>query len=414
MLLWIRRLGPCAALLALVGGCGGGAPTFGEDEDDAASDADTDSDTDADGGPSFPEPCADLYDQDLLPTFEIEIAPAEWAALQSDCDALIKQYRPIVFHCGAEAVEAMVRLKGNWSWNCQKMQFVVSFNEADPDGRFHGLRKIVLDAPWYDPTLLHERLAFFFLERYGAPASCVNNARLLVNGEYYGVYANVERIDREYLERHFDDPSGNLYEAGVELKTNEDVGDATDSEEFWAAADLPTIDALVDLDQAVATWAGEAMLPDPDSYWAGVEINFYLYHHPARGFLFLPYDADISFAENIWPDAAYADPITYEHPGWLREPHLEIVLSDPLWCEQYVAALVEAREAYDVALLEDRLDAWAAQIAQAVADDPHKTFGQAEHDAALEALRLFFAKRAAFVDGWIDGPAASCPPTWPE
>ena len=37
----------------------------------------------------------------------------------------------------------------------------------------------------------------------GVPASCVNNARLVINGEFYGLYANIEFLDEELLERLF-------------------------------------------------------------------------------------------------------------------------------------------------------------------------------------------------------------------
>lgn len=154
-------------------------------------------------------------------------------------------------------------------------------------------------------------MAFDQLERGGAPSSCVNNARLVINGEYYGVYVNVERVDHEYLERHFDEPDGNLYQGGTELKTNEDVADTSDRDAYWAVTDLDQLDALVDLDQAVVAWANDAMLPNPDGYWAGVQINFYLYHHPTRGFLYLPYDEDYAFSHLSWNDGPYADPITF-------------------------------------------------------------------------------------------------------
>ncbi len=80
--------------------------------------------------------------------------------------------------------QAAVRLRGNpgFSWLGPKMQFVISFNEDDPDGRFMGLRKISLDASWYEPTLLRDRLAYTWLRSIGVPASCTNNAQLLING----------------------------------------------------------------------------------------------------------------------------------------------------------------------------------------------------------------------------------------
>mgnify|MGYP001569089835 CR=1 FL=1 len=58
-----------------------------------------------------------------------------------------------------------------------------------------------------------------------------------------------------------------------------------------------------------------------------------------------------------------------------------------------------------------QVDAWSQQIAQAVADDPNKTFSNAEHNAAVVSLKAFFATRAAFVDQWLaNGP--SCPVSW--
>jgi hypothetical protein len=400
----------------------------GDTTEDSPDDSGDDSPTEtAESGDSHPgdtaveevpgairaRPCAPLYDPDELQTFLLEIDEAEWGALRGDCRAGRQAYHPARFTWRDETVDAQVRLKGNWSWSCQKLQFIISFNEADPDARFHGLRKLVLDAPWYDASMLHERLAFFFLERHGAPASCVNHARLDINGEYYGLYANVERIDREYLERHFEDPSGYLYQAGRELKTHEDEPDIDTSriDAFWAARSVEALEEVVDMEAAILAWSGEAMLPDPDSYWAGVEINFYLYDDPKRGIVFLPYDADISFGENIWPGLESADPILWQHTGWLREEQYRVALSDPGWCEAYVARVAEAREAYDVALLQSKVDAWSEQIAAAAEEDPHRTWTLTEHRRSLTDLRSFLERRAAYVDTWL-AEGGHCPPAW--
>ena len=93
----------------------------------------------------------------------------------------------------------------------------------------------MFDAPWYDHTLLHERVAFPIFAELGLPYSCANNARVVINGDYYGLYANLERIDHEYLERNFEEPDGNLYQGGAELKTNEDVGDIADQQALASA-----------------------------------------------------------------------------------------------------------------------------------------------------------------------------------
>ena len=361
------------------------------------------------------EDCADLYDQDTLPTFELDFEPEDWASLNQACSAGSQAYHPVQFTWNDETVPAKVRLKGNWSWSCEKLQFVVSFNEDDPDGRFHGLRKIVLDAPWYDHTLLHERLAYPLFQAQGLPYSCANNARVNVNGAYYGLYANVERVDREYLERHFEDPDGNLYQGGVELKTNEDEGDTSRQEALAAATRLSEIEDLVNLDQAVSEWAVEALIPAMDNYWAGVEINYYLYDDPLRGFVYLPYDLDISFGDGaysdgslIWPNAVSADPIHYEHPGWKKEPVVQKVLADPDWCARFVEELAAARQVYVPEDIVAKVDVWDDQIRSSVDEDPNKTFSTARHDAAIEHLKGFVVDRADFVDDWLD-EGGHCP-----
>jgi CotH kinase protein len=379
-------------------------------EHDATLDAvvELDADVDAAVAPSWPKPCAPLYAPDTVPTFALTFTDAEWLGVQADCAARVQQYRPVQLTHDGNSVSAMARLKGNWTWNCDKLQLVVSFNEVNKDGRYQGLRKLVFDAPWYDRTLLHERLAFWFFETRGLPYSCVNNARLEINGAYYGAYVNVERLDKEYLQRHFEEDEGNLYQGGVELKTNETLNDQTDIEALRAATTPAEIDALMDLDQAVAEWATEAMLPALDNYWAGVEINYYIYNHPTRGFVYLPYDMDIVFGDAayddgalLWPDAAQADPLTYEHWEWKKEDLVKIVLSDPTWCAQFVDELVLARAAYSPETMSALVDDWGALIEQAVTDDPHKPFTLAEHQAALVDLNAFFATRAAFVDTWL-------------
>ena len=380
-----------------------------EDSDPGTTDTDVE---------SWPKSCDEIYDPDTLPEFDLTFTDDEWAGLRRDCQAGSQSYHPVTFTWNGESVDAEVRLKGNWSWSCDKYQFIVSFNEDDPKARWHGLRKIVLDAPWYDWTLLHERLAFPLFEARGLPYSCANNARLTINGEYYGVYANVERLDHEYLERNFEEPDGNLYQGGTELKTNEDINDTSDVEALQAATTVEEYETMIDLDEAVAEWATEAMIPAMDNYWAGVEINYYLYHHPTQGFLYLPYDLDISFGDAaysdgslVWPDAVNSDPITYEHYGWRKEVLFETVLADPYWCERFVEELELSRAAYDPDAMAADVDTWAAQIADSVEADTHKPFSTTGHHQSVSELKDFLVDRAAVVDAWL-AEGDHCPTRW--
>ena len=59
------------------------------------------------------------------------------------------------------------------------------------------------------------------------------------------------------------------------------------------------------MDEALAEWAGEAMIADEDGFWIGQQ-NFLLYDHPTRGWLWIPHDLDATID---W--VAEADPLYY-------------------------------------------------------------------------------------------------------
>src|SRR4029079_16865997 len=175
--------------------------------------------------------CSDLFDAATLVDYSFDISADEWAKIDYEFrnrDALkaagidYKPYHPIVFHYGGETVtEAMVRLKGDSSWvitvrddgDKAKMQFVVSFEEVNPAGKFHGVSKIVLDMPNSDPTFLQERLGFTpMAEIFGLPAPCANSARVTINGQYYGLYVNDEHVGGGYISRRVPErPAGSLW-----------------------------------------------------------------------------------------------------------------------------------------------------------------------------------------------------------
>jgi len=77
------------------------------------------------------------------------------------------------------------------------------------------------------------------------------------------------------------------------------------------------------------------------------------------------------------------------------------VIGDPGWRARFMAALAGLLERYDVPMLEGWIDAWAAQIAAAVARDPHRPFTLAEHAAAVAALRAAVGDRAQYLRAFL-------------
>jgi hypothetical protein len=379
---------------------------------------------DPDPGPTIGPPqtakteCADVFDQDLLPTYQVEIAPEEWALLEEEflqrnereeAGLDVNPWHPIVFRYRDEVDEvidtAMIRLKGKWSWRHAiardpdpKMQFVISFNEVERTGRFHGLRKIDLDQPRNDRSYVRQRLALSLLRDLELPAQCANHARLVINGEYYGLFTNMEHMDREFLRRTFPGESGgDLWESGRELKTNETTSTDERLDALFSVATVEEMGTLADLEAAVRSWSAEAMMPNSDGYYGGHPHNYYLYDHPRRGFLWLSYDLDGTF--DFLPFDV--DPLFWSR-SVQPHPHYLLLLADPAWMVRYVDALEDALEAYDVPTLQGRIAAWAEQIATAAAEEPHRPFTMDQHLRSVGQMREFVEARASFVRSWID------------
>jgi hypothetical protein len=360
--------------------------------------------------------CSDLFDPARLVDYGFDISADEWAKMDYEFrnrEALeaagvnYKPYHPIVFHYGAETVtDAMVRLKGQSSWrhtvrddgDRAKMQFVVSFEEVNSKAKFHGVSKVVLDMPQNDRTFMQERLGYTTMaEVFGLPAPCANSARVSINGQYYGIYVNEENVGGGYIKRVFPEaPNGDLFEGGRTPKTNELMPNKDRLNAFWAARDIGAMAAVVDMEWSVTEWAAEALLNDGDGYWGGGH-NYYIYDYPGTGYRWMIDDADATFA---WLGRFDYSPIYW----WAGRPtmqsvgqHYLIVMTDPNWRGRYIAALRTLLARWDTARLQGWIDAWSAQIADAVAQDPHRLPSVEEHNRAIQAMRQVVVDRAAYV-----------------
>ena len=375
--------------------------------------------------PDESDDCPAVFRQSILPDWHVTVSDADWAALQDEFLHVVERqaagletepYHPaqVTYDDGTQVLEiqnAMIRLKGNSSWlqtiqldDKPKMQFVISFNEVDPEGRFLGVRKVELDMPRTDRTFIRQRLALYALRTAGVKAQCANNARLFINGDYYGLYAHLERIDKEFLQRNFgDDDEGDLWKGGRIIRNNEDTFTWDRLEAFWHGAgsiDITGLDELVDIDESIKEWAAEAVIGDADGYYNG-RPNYMLYDHPTRGFIWLPDDLDTVFDQDFLPiESSLLFPVcTGRDPN--DRLHWAIVMADPTWQEKYVQQLAAARAKFDPEGMRKRLDNWSAQIEYAAQTDPRRPFSMDDHAVALDFMRDFVAKRPVYVDKWL-------------
>jgi hypothetical protein len=425
-----RLIVACLALLLGAASCGGG------DHAGSAQPGDTSPGTTPDGtgattgtgklpggGTSDPLACSDLFDQKKLNTYDVEISDDEWSKMATEfanIDAILmgveaQQYHPITFRLGGETVtNAVIRLKGQSSWvqtvqfdqPHPKMQFIVSFDQADANGQFHGVTKLHFDMPRSDWTFMHERLANGWLRQIGIMAPCASDGRLNINGQYYGLYVTKEGVGHRLIKQFFPgNPDGDLYDAGLQVETNRAMPNLARLDQFWKATDITSMTSIIDLSHSVLSWGAEVVLNDADGYYGGSH-NFYIYDQGAPGYVFLPADTDSTFD---WLGTFQGRPFD-DHPlfWWegldLPQPvaqHYLTVIQDPTWRARYADAIATQLDRWNVGEMQGRIDAYAAQIKDAVAADPRKWATTDDFHTAVALARDVVAKRADFLRRFV-------------
>lgn len=250
---------------------------------------------------------SELFEQGLIPCFEITLDANAY-------DGLRRKKRDFVragFRHGTISLDDVgVRLKGHRSMRGleSKPAFKIDFAKYVPGRRFLGLEHLTLNNMVDDPTLVSEALGYELYRAVGVPAPRVGYAEVIVNGRAYGLYANVESVDGVFLERHFDDASGPLYEGeyGCDLRSEDvsgfelDAGPDGEREELGRLASAALAGphvlffgerAPLDTPEFLAYLATSAFLADTDGYRHS--HNYRVYFEPRdQRWRFLPWGID--------------------------------------------------------------------------------------------------------------------------
>lgn len=372
--------------------------------------------------PSTPigDPCGDVFEQGSVPEMNIQLSDDVIAALEDDYLLWeerqsrredVKPYHPVErFEYQCQTVfDAQIRLKGNpcCSWDGEKAQYTIAFNQTSRGGGFQGLRKIALDAPFYDPSLLRERAAYSAFEDMGQDASQVNHVRLNINGEYYGVYANIEVMDKEWLQRRMerDDAEGTLWklnyvQARMEPKTNEETADLGRWDDLMAAETLADLTPLMDIQTSIESWAAETLVNQSDGYWVG-GVNFYIYDHPRFGFQVLPWDLDNAY--DRWPPNVAP---TSRSGSFYPTDSMNIVLDNAPLRQAYIDTVARRHARIDPDVIVERIETWDTEIRPALEEDPSRPYSMEEHDETVRALKTAVRERHNWLGRWLDDNAS--------
>lgn len=363
---------------------------------------------------------AELYAPGNVPRFDLELPPAAIAALRADPRREVRatfRYRDEV------VADIGVRLKGEGSFRPvdAKPSFRIKFDEFVAKQKFRGLSRMVLNNTVQDPSFLSERLAYAVYRAAGQPAPRANSALVFVNDEYFGVYTNVEAVDKAFLRRWFANHEGNLYEetgadfvpgaeSAFELETNEDANDRSGLAALNAVlaratpADfMEVVGPHLDIQRFVNFAALEALTGQEDGYSFRQRRrnNFRVYEDPASGtFAFIPSGMDRALrpqrAPTLVHDWVPAAPV-YDSPWDAQGIVLQKCVAAPACRAEYAAALEQSTKLFEAMNLAAEVDRLAAQIRGAVRADRRKELDNRYFEYALGTMKSWISGRPASI-----------------
>jgi hypothetical protein len=373
------------------------------------------------GAPPLPDTSGELYDPESLPRFDIDLPADSVSALGQAPDVYV---RGSLRYADETVSDIGVRIKGEGSLRTlqEKAAFKLKFDEFVSKQSFHGLRRMTFNNMVEDPSFLAERLAFHFFRELGLPAPRCNSALIYVNGEFFGVYANVEAEDKTFLRRWFDSDTGNLYEEGqvdfdpgnenaFDLETNEEKNDRSDLTALIAAVAsaqpasfVDDVGAQLDMEHFLAFTAAEAAVNQWDMYGYTVFYpnNFRLYRDPTRQkFVMLPWGMDMSMKP--YRDSGKPHILVLELARQYDQQNGSITagrllrgcLASPSCKAAYVKVVEATAARYEAAALEALAKRYYEQVKSQIAADPRQEYSSAQIQTGYESLLRTIRERPA-------------------
>lgn len=354
----------------------------------------------------------DPFPQDRVIPVVVEMTTADWQALIATAREEI-DYPATVTYNGVRVSDVMIRTKGNSSLNAvagstsHRFSFKIDINDVLPDQRLLGLKKLVFNNGFKDPTLIREALAYGIMRDFGVPTPRTAFVDLTVAGEHLGLYTVVEAIDGDFIDRWFDNKDGDLLKpempdgdlrwedanassyVGVALETNTDTSDMSsfihllDVLNHGTASDYATV---LDTEEILRVTAINALLVNLDSY-LGMGHNYYLYDNGGL-FAMIPWDANEAFGNfncNCSKDGLIAFAMDAPTCGVAtQKPLVAKLLAVPALRDRYHAIIGELLDGlFSESQMAARIDAAADLIRPYVIADTTKFYSTEAFETGL-------------------------------
>jgi hypothetical protein len=311
-----------------------------------------------------------------------------------------------------------VRYKGNSTFcipnddGIPKLPYNIDVNYWISGQKILDYKKLKLANAYMDATFAREYTSSEIYQNY-LPTPEVNLLKLNVQGNYLGLFVNIESINKQFLEKHFNEKNGVLFKCdNADVFCGNNNNNATEPNLSWLGTDSTTyydtytiksdhgweqlqeliytlnfnsneIDSVLNVDRVLWAFAVNTVLSNFDTYNGYYVHNYYLYQTEDGLFQMIPWDLSQSFLNALlgWdfflqpgdPDPAEFDPYFGDAPS-IGRPLTEKLLNNPSYRKQYTAHIRTVMSELDSTFLRAQISQLQTLAYPAVLSDIYKLF----------------------------------------
>ncbi|WP_395053785.1 CotH kinase family protein [Flavobacterium sp.] len=381
------------------------------------------------------QPQLGLYDPGFVKNVYLNFAqPDYWTQLTNNYASETNIPATMIYE-GITYPDVGIRFRGNTSYTqigtSQKKSFGVDMDFITTTQNLLGYSSLKFNNGHQDPSFMREVLYNKMARRY-TPIAKGNFIHLFLNNQDWGLYPNVQAMDKGFLSQWFLTNDGALfratppiptaglptwgdgtagmnylgetlapYQGYYTLKSNDVVIDPwqklVDACLSLSTASVATIDAVktkIDVDKILWHLACENIFTDDDSYVMKGKMDYLAYYEAETARMTsLEIDGNSSFQA---PLATNWTP--FKNTTNVNYPLLNKLLNVPEWRQRYLAHYrTILSETFTITNANAIIDGMNAQIGALAASDPKKLYTTAEYTTEFNALKTFVTNRRAFI-----------------